>query len=196
MRELLEKMIIGLRKQVEEKVPEIAKGIKGMKEGGYSPIIAEDLGNNTPENVALLEQTGFPGMKVLQYGFTSWNSCYVNHRHEKNCVVYTGTHDNTTTMAWIGEISDGERDFTRRYINSRNSDYGQFVWDFIREAYRSVGDLCIIPLQDYLCKGKEARLNTPGTGDGNWQWRLLPNFLSADLERSIREMVETYSRVP
>ena len=185
-----------LFKCLEEKVPEIAKGIKGMKEGGYSPIIAEDLGNNTPENVALLEQTGFPGMKVLQYGFTSWNSCYVNHRHEKNCVVYTGTHDNTTTMAWIGEISDGERDFTRRYINSRNSDYGQFVWDFIREAYRSVGDLCIIPLQDYLCKGKEARLNTPGTGDGNWQWRLLPNFLSADLERSIREMVETYSRVP
>ena len=181
---------------LEAKVPELKKGVQSMKDGGYCPIIAEDLGNNTPENVKLLQETGFPGMKVLQYGFTSWDSCYVNHRHEKNCVVYTGTHDNTTTMAWIGEISEGEREFTRKYINSRNTDYGGFVWDFIREAYRSVGDLCIIPLQDYLCKGKEARLNTPGTGDGNWQWRLLPNFLSADLERSIHELTATYSRIP
>lgn len=159
-------------------------------------IIAEDLGNVTEENQKLLEDTGFPGMKVLQYGFTSWDSCYVNHRHCNNCVVYTGTHDNTPTMAWIQEINDGERNFVRRYINSPNTDYGGFVWDFIREAYRSVADLCIVPLQDYLCKGKEARLNTPGTADGNWQWRLKPNFLSGDLERSIRELAETYSRIP
>lgn len=159
-------------------------------------IIAEDLGNNTPENEKLLEDTGFPGMKVLQYGFTSWDSYYVNHRHIRNCVVYTGTHDNTTSMAWIQEINDGERDFVRRYINSQNTDYGQFVWDFIREAYRSVADLCIVPLQDYLCKGKEARINTPGTGEGNWQWRLQPNFLSKDLERSIRGLSELYSRIP
>ena len=159
-------------------------------------IIAEDLGNNTPENEKLLEDTGFPGMKVLQYGFTSWDSYYVNHRHIRNCVVYTGTHDNTTSMAWIQEINDGERDFVRRYINSQNTDYGQFVWDFIREAYRSVADLCIVPLQDYLCKGKEARINTPGTGEGNWQWRLKPNFLSKDLERSIRGLSELYSRIP
>ncbi|MBP3204715.1 MAG: 4-alpha-glucanotransferase [Lachnospiraceae bacterium] len=159
-------------------------------------IIAEDLGNNTPENEKLLEDTGFPGMKVVQYGFTSWDSYYVNHRHIRNCVVYTGTHDNTTSMAWIQEINDGERDFVRRYINSQNTDYGQFVWDFIREAYRSVADLCIVPLQDYLCKGKEARINTPGTGEGNWQWRLKPNFLSKDLERSIRGLSELYSRIP
>lgn len=163
---------------------------------GTLNIIAEDLGNNTPENVALLEETGFPGMKVLQYGFTSWDSCYVNHRHIKNCVVYTGTHDNTPTRAWVEEINDGERDFCRRYINSMNSDYGQLVWDIIREAYRSVADLCIIPLQDYLCMGREARLNTPGTADGNWEWRLRPNFLSDDLKRSIRGLAETYSRVP
>ncbi len=159
-------------------------------------LIAEDLGNNTAENEKLLEDTGFPGMKVLQYGFTSWDSYYVNHRHIRNCVVYTGTHDNTPTRAWIEEINDGERDFARRYINSRNTDYGQFVWDFIREAYRSVADLCIIPLQDYLCKGKEARINAPGTGEGNWQWRLKPNFLSRELASSIRELSETYSRVP
>lgn len=159
-------------------------------------IIAEDLGNNTPENEKLLADTGFPGMKVLQYGFTSWDSYYVNHRHINNCVVYTGTHDNTPTRAWVEEINEGERDFTRRYINSMNTDYNGLVWDFIREAYRSVADLCIIPLQDYLCFGREARINTPGAPDGNWQWRLRPNFLSDDLARSIRGLAELYSRVP
>ncbi len=163
---------------------------------GALNIIAEDLGNNTPENVALLEETGFPGMKVLQYGFTSWDSCYVNHRHINNCVVYTGTHDNTPTRAWVEEINEGERDFCRRYVNSMNSDYGGLVWDIIREAYRSVADLCIIPLQDYLCFGREARLNTPGTSEGNWEWRLRPNFLSDDLKRSIRGLAEIYSRIP
>ncbi len=159
-------------------------------------IIAEDLGTNTPENEKLLADSGFPGMKVLQYGFTSWDSYYVNHRHIQNCVVYTGTHDNTPTRAWVEEIQDHERNFARRYINSIDTDYGKFVWDFIREAYRSVANLCIIPLQDYLCKGKEARINSPGTADGNWQWRLQPNFLSKDLSRSIRELAEIYSRIP
>ncbi|MCR5420429.1 MAG: 4-alpha-glucanotransferase [Lachnospiraceae bacterium] len=159
-------------------------------------IIAEDLGNNTAENVELLQETGFPGMKVLQYGFTSWDSCYVNHRHVNNCVVYTGTHDNTPTRAWVEEINEGERDFCRRYINSLNSDYGALVWDIIREAYRSVADLCIIPLQDYLCFGKEARINTPGTAKGNWEWRLRPNYLSEELKQSIRGLTELYSRVP
>lgn len=185
-----------LAKQVDElKEP---AGKAGDDEGKDRPIriIAEDLGNNTPENEALLKESGFPGMKVLQYGFTSWDSYYVNHRHIPNCVVYTGTHDNTPTRAWVEEINDGERDFCRRYINSMNSDYGQLVWDIIREAYRSVANLCIIPLQDYLCFGREARLNTPGTADGNWEWRLRPNFLSDDLSRSIRGLTELYSRVP
>lgn len=163
---------------------------------GELRIIAEDLGNNTPENEKLLKDSGFPGMKVLQYGFTSWDSYYVNHRHTNNCVVYTGTHDNTPTRAWVEEISDGERDFARSYINSIHTDYGQFVWDFIREAYRSVADLCIIPIQDYLCKGREARLNTPGSADGNWQWRLRPNILSQELSQSIHSLTEVYSRIP
>ncbi len=163
---------------------------------GELDMIAEDLGTTTEENVKLLQESGFPGMKVLQYGFTSWDSCYVNHRHEKNSVVYTGTHDNTPTFAWVQEINEGERNFTRRYINSPNTNYGGLVWDIIREAYRSVADLCIIPLQDYLCKGREARINTPGTSEGNWQWRLVPNFLSDDLARSMRELSETYSRIP
>jgi 4-alpha-glucanotransferase len=170
---------------------------KELKEQiGELRIIAEDLGNQTPENVALLEDSGFPGMRVLQYGFTSWDSCYVNHRHINNCVVYTGTHDNTPTRAWVEEISEGERDFTRRYINSINTDYGQLVWDIIREAYRSVADLCIVPVQDYLCLGRESRINTPGSAEGNWQWRLWKGALSDDLARSIRGMTEVYSRIP
>ena len=163
---------------------------------GRLDIIAEDLGNVTEENAKLLEDTGFPGMKVLQFGFTSWDSIYLNHRHIRNCVVYTGTHDNPPTRVWVEDISDAERDFTRRYVNSMNTDYGAFTWDIIREAYRSVADLCIIPLQDYLCKGRESRLNTPGTADGNWQWRLKPNFLSQDLARSIHDLASVYSRLP
>lgn len=166
------------------------------KQLGELSIIAEDLGNNTPENEKLLEDTGFPGMKVLQYGFTSWDSYYVNHRHINNCVVYTGTHDNTPTRAWVEEINEGERDFARKYINSIHTDYNQFVWDMIREAYRSVADLIIIPLQDYLCLGKEARINSPGSSEGNWQWRLLPGTLSGELESGIRGLTELYSRVP
>jgi 4-alpha-glucanotransferase len=111
-------------------------------------------------------------------------------------VVYTGTHDNTTTRAWIEEISDHDRDLARRYIHSENTDYGTFVWDMIREAYRSVADLCIIPMQDYLVKGKEARINHPGTLGENWQWRLQPNFLSRELSESIYKLAKLYGRIP
>ena len=146
---------------------------------------------------AITVDAGFPGMKVLQYAF-DWteSSYYLSYNHIKNCVVYTGTHDNTTTRAWIEELNDRDRDFARRFINSENTDYGRFVWDFIREAYRSVADLCIIPLQDYLVKGKEARINEPGTLGTNWQWRLIPNYLSSDLARSIYGLAKLYGRLP
>lgn len=159
-------------------------------------IIAEDLGTVTKENQALLEESRIPGMKILQYAFTSWDSIYMPYKHDKNCVVYTGTHDNMTTRNWLDCINEGERNYLKRYMNSGNSDYGALVWDMIREAFRSVGYLCIIPIQDYLCKGFEARINTPGSADGNWQWRLKPNFLSHELATSIRGLAETYGRIP
>lgn len=167
------------------------------KELGELDIIAEDLGEITPSSEKLLQDAGFPGMKVLQYAF-DWteSSYYLSYNHIKNCVVYTGTHDNTTTRAWIEELNDRDRDFARRFINSENTDYGRFVWDFIREAYRSVANLCIIPLQDYLVKGKEARINEPGTLGTNWQWRLIPNYLSGDLARSIYGLAKLYGRLP
>lgn len=166
------------------------------KDGKGFKLIAEDLGTVTKENQKLLADSNIPGMKVLQYAYTSWDSYYLTHRHVKNCVVYTGTHDNTPSRAWIEEIGDGDRDYVRRYINSMNTDYGAFVWDFIREAYRSVSDLCIIPIQDYLVKGREARINSPGTSEGNWQWRIKPGFLSHELAGSIRKLSETYGRIP
>ena len=165
--------------------------------GGDIRIIAEDLGNLTPRIRKMLKDSGFPGMQVLQYAFDGTEcSTYLPYKHDRNSVVYTGTHDNMTTRAWIESINDHDRDFARRYINSIYTDYGQFVWDFIREAHRSQSDLCIIPIQDYLVKGNEARINSPGTSGDNWQWRTVPNQLSKELASSIFELTRLYGRLP
>ncbi len=167
------------------------------EELGEMPIIAEDLGYITPTVRELLKDTGFPGMKVLQFAFDgSESSSYLPYNHEKNAVVYTGTHDNMTTRQWIESINDHDRDFARRYIHSEHTDYGAFTWDFIREAYRSVCDLCIVPLQDYLVLGADARLNSPSVGMGNWQWRCKPHFLSKELSKSIYDLTKLYGRLP
>ena len=166
------------------------------EELGDVRIVAEDLGFITPSVRKLLSDTGFPGMKVLQFAFdSSESSLYLPYKHERNCVVYTGTHDNMTTRGWIESISDHDRDYARRYINSVHTDYGQFTWDFIREAFRSVADTCIIPIQDFLVKGNEARRNCPSVGGGNWRWRVAPHFLSDDLARSILELTRLYGRM-
>lgn len=171
--------------------------VRLKKELGDVSIIAEDLGSQTPGVQKLLRDSGYPGMAVLQYAFDqSESSWYLPYNHKVNSVCYTGTHDNETTRAWIEHTSDHDRDFARRYINSLYTDYGQFTWDFIREAYRSPAKLCIVPIQDYLVKGDEARLNTPGTQGSNWQWRVLPNYLSDDLCRSIAALSSTYGRWP
>jgi 4-alpha-glucanotransferase len=159
-------------------------------------MIAEDLGSVTEENQKLLADTGIPGMKILQYAFTSWDSIYMPHKIEKRSVVYTGNHDNPTTVSWAMGLNEGEMRFTRAYIRSWNTDYNGFTWDMIREAYHTPADLCIIPIGDYLCLKEEGRINTPGTAQGNWTWRLRPNFLSSDLARDIRGLAEVYSRIP
>ncbi|MBR0091185.1 MAG: 4-alpha-glucanotransferase [Lachnospiraceae bacterium] len=163
---------------------------------GKDAVIAENLGNQTPINEKLLAESGFAGMNVLQYAFTSWDSCYLTHRHEKNSVVYTGTHDNTPVRAWVEEIGNDDRDFARAYIGSVHTDYGQFTWDFIREAYRSVANLSIVPLQDYMVFGADTRINFPGRTGDNWVFRLRPGSLSEALCMSIRRLSEVYGRVP
>ena len=161
-----------------------------------APIIAEDLGYITESVHKLLAKLGYPGMKVLQFAFDgSESSSYLPHFHQNNCVVYTGTHDNETTRGWIESINDHDRDFVRRYINSIYTDYGQFTWDFIREAFRSVADLCVVPIQDFLVKGNEARMNHPGVSTDNWQWRVTPHLLSPELAASIRAMTQLYGRL-
>ena len=135
-------------------------------------------------------------MKILQYAYTSWNSIYLPHKYEHNCVVYTGTHDNMPTRAWLDTLDEGTIGFIRRYINCASYDYGAIVWDLIREAYHSAADLCIIPIQDYLVQGAESRINSPGSQGDNWQWRVRPNFLSHELAQSIRALVDTYDRSP
>lgn len=167
-----------------------------FNEDGCFRIIAEDLGTLTEENVKLLKDSGIPGMNVLQYAFTGWNSIYIPYKHIENSVVYTGTHDNPTALAWLENLNDGSRDFFCRYVNARDYNYGGLVWDMIREAYRSVSSLCIIPIQDYIVKGREARINCPGSQGENWQWRMKPNFLSKELSESIRRLSETYGRIP
>lgn len=165
---------------------------------GDVPMIAEDLGTITKTNAKLLKESGLPGMMILQYAFTGWNedSFYLPYKHIRNCVVYTGYHDNPTAAEWIETINDHDRDYVRRYIHSENTNTGGFVWDFIREAYRSVADTIIVPLQDYLVKGEEARINQPGTSQGNWQWRLEPNFLSDELADSMYQLSKLYGRLP
>ena len=166
------------------------------RELGKVSIIAEDLGYLTDSVRKLVRDTGFPGMKVLQFAFdSSEDSDYLPFYFTRNAVVYTGTHDNETTLGWVGNLNDHDRDFARRYIHSINTSYGEFVWDLIREAQRSVCDLCIIPMQDYLVKGNEARMNRPATMGSNWQWRMKPHELSDALSASILEMTKLYGRL-
>jgi 4-alpha-glucanotransferase len=165
------------------------------KKLGKVPVIAEDLGSFNPEMKELLKKTGIPGMNVLEYAFTSWNSTYLPYKNIPNSVIYTGTHDNPPVREWLEELNEGSLSYLKRFMNTNDGDYGALTWDFLREAYRSPSSLCIIPIQDYFAFGKESRLNTPGTSQGNWQWRVVPDFLSDDLAYSIRGLCETYGRI-
>jgi len=132
-------------------------------------IIAEDLGLITPEVVALREESGCPGMAVLQFAFGGdEKNPYLPHNLIANEVTYTGTHDNDTTLGWYHSLDEPTKDQLRRYLRVDGREVG---WDLIRAAYEAVSRLAVIPLQDILSLGTEARLNTPGKAEGNWQWR-------------------------
>lgn len=158
-------------------------------------IIAEDLGLITPTVRKLLKDSGFPGMKVLQFAFDgNPENDYLPYNLTRNSVVYTGTHDNETTFGWIEHISDDTREQARHVIHSVFTNYGAFTWDMIRTAQATVCDTCIIPIQDYLVKDDSARMNAPSTTGGNWQWRMKPHEISPELTESIRDMTETFGR--
>jgi 4-alpha-glucanotransferase len=136
---------------------------------GRLPIMVEDLGLITPDVRALRDALGYPGMAVLQFAFGDDDrNPYLPHNQVPNQVVFTGTHDNDTTLGWYAKASEHERDHVRRYFSIDGED---IVDDLIRAAYGSVADTTIIPMQDVLQLGSEARMNVPGMGEGNWAWR-------------------------
>lgn len=171
---------------------------------GELPIIAEDLGVITPEVEALRDQFGFPGMKVLQFAFSDDPEAEKHrpHHYPPNCVVYTGTHDNNTTLGWFrGEDIKGttqsqaeRRKETQLALKYLGSDGHEINWDFIRLALMSVANTVIIPLQDILGLGSEARMNHPGTTEGNWRWRFTASMLTDEIKTRLKELSLLYGR--
>ena len=166
---------------------------KIKEELGELPIIAEDLGLMTQGVIDLRDATGFPGMKILGFAFDSEEeNDYLPHTYTKNCVVYTGTHDNDTLIGWFTKAKDNDKQFARDYLNSQSDN--EIHWDAIRGAWSSVASMAIAPIQDFLGLGSEARINTPGLASGNWQWRLKDGVLTDELAERIAKLTKVYSR--
>lgn len=161
---------------------------------GQLPIIAEDLGVITPEVVALRRRFNFPGMKILQFAFGGErNSSFLPHNFGRNYVVYTGTHDNETTLGWYESAAQDEQDHMRRYIARDGRDVS---WELIRLAYASVADSAVVPLQDLMSLSNKARMNFPGKTGGWWTWRYTSDMLTDSMSRRLRELTELYGRAP
>jgi 4-alpha-glucanotransferase len=172
---------------------------------GELPIVAENLGVITPEVEALRREFGFPGMAILQFawGTDPQGSTFVPHNLTRDVVDYTGTHDNDTTVGWwtagVGDSTrteqevEEEHDYVRRYLRTDGS---EIHWDFIRAVLASVADLAVVPLQDVLGLGSEARMNLPGRPGGNWRWRFPEGALTPELRQRLRDLTGLYGRTP
>jgi 4-alpha-glucanotransferase len=162
---------------------------------GKLPIMAEDLGIITPEVEALRDRFDFPGMKILHFAFGGGpDNPYLPFIYPRNCVAYTGTHDNNTTVGWFNQISDWEKANVVRYLGTLGSD--GIHWDLIRLALGSVANQAIIPVQDLLGLGGEAQMNFPSKAEGNWGWRYQPGALTEDLRDRLKSLTYTYGRAP
>ena len=163
--------------------------------GENLPIIAEDLGLLTDSVYEMLKNTGFPGMKVLQFAFDeALESDYLPHNIVRNCVVYTGTHDNDTINGWLKSATKTEVHNAMRYFGCNTTD--NFNWVMIKGAMRTVADMCIIMMNDIIGLGSEARINTPSTLGNNWQWRINRFCINDWLAEIIRENTSLYGRIP
>ena len=161
--------------------------------GENLPIIAEDLGFLTESVKKLLSDTGYPGMKVIQFAFDERETGdYLPHNYTKNSVCYVGTHDNDTATGWFEKVSEADREKAERYFNL-NEDEG-IAYGLIRGALSSVSDMAVICMQDYLALGSEARMNTPSRMGGNWQWRVKKEALTSKLAEEIKTMTRLYGR--
>lgn len=163
---------------------------------GELRLIAEDLGIITPQVENLRDSLDFPGMKILQFAFDgNSRNPYLTHSIENpNCILYTGTHDNNTTNGWFygPEINEATRRRVMEYIGTET--FSDMHISMIREAYKSVARLAVIPMQDVLGFGAEHRMNTPGTTEGNWLWRCRSDCLSSGLSSRLRKMADIYNR--
>jgi 4-alpha-glucanotransferase len=170
---------------------------------GKLPIIAEDLGVITPDVDALRDDFGFPGMRILQFGFSSDSkNTDLPHNYHKNVVVYTGTHDNDTAVGWFSSVAgegstrdaqqiEREREFCMKYLNT---DGKEIHWDFIRAVLASVANTAVVPLQDVLGLDTEARMNLPNSTEGNWSWRYKAGALTEKVGMRLKELTDLYSR--
>jgi 4-alpha-glucanotransferase len=161
---------------------------------GSLPIIAEDLGIITDDVTRLRDQLGLPGMKVLQFAFGSGpDNKYLPHNFDPNAVVYTGTHDNDTTLGWFARLDDHTRWHVLQYLGSGSD---EICWSLIRLAYSSVARTAIIPAQDVLELGSDARMNIPGIAMGNWEWRASRDSFTPKLAAKLASLAEVYGRTP
>jgi 4-alpha-glucanotransferase len=174
---------------------------------GRLPFIAEDLGAVTPAVTALRRRFGLPGLRILQFAFGTdpQGPSFLPHNYERRTVAYTGTHDNDTTVGWFHDPggpgsprsaaqAEAERQATLRYLGA--DDDQAIEWRMIRALYQSVAALVVVPLQDVLGLGSEARMNRPGLAHGNWTWRLEEASLTPALAARLRGLAETYERLP
>ncbi len=161
------------------------------EELGDLPIIAEDLGEITPDVVELRDQFDLPGMKIFQFAFSDDNNPFLPHNYPVNCVAYTGTHDNDTAHGWYNSASDHEKDFARRYLSVDGSD---FAWDLVRALWNSRASLVLAPVQDLLSLGTEARMNYPGRLGGNWGWRMRAEMLDDGLKVKLQGLNKNANR--
>jgi 4-alpha-glucanotransferase len=168
---------------------------KLREELGSLPILAEDLGVITPDVEALRDKFEFPGMKVLHFAFGSDpGNPFLPFNYPRNCLVYTGTHDNDTTVGWFSQLSEWEQKSVMRYLGCVSPD--GIHWDLIRLAMTSVADQAIFPLQDLLGLGTEARMNFPGKPTGNWGWRYLEGALTQEMCDRLQDLTFAFGRVP
>ena len=163
-----------------------------MQTLGELPFIAEDLGVITPDVIALRENFDLPGMKILQFAFAADpEDPFLPHNYPRNCVVYTGTHDNDTARGWYERVDESEKAFYRRYLHRDGSNV---AWDLIRACWSSVAMFSIAPLQDFLDFDNHARMNYPGSLGGNWEWRFKWEDIDSTLIEKIKEINYLFSR--
>lgn len=163
---------------------------------GQKDIIAEDLGFLTPEVHQLLRESGYPGMKVLEFAFDSRDggNDYLPHRYTPHCVVYAGTHDNDTIQGWMASADPEDVRFARDYL--RLSVQEGYHWGMMRAAWASPADLAVMQFQDILGLGSEARINIPSTLGINWKWRAMPGAWNSELAQRLYRDMEVYQRLP